>query len=279
MTTYYAILTCRNSEDKIEKAIISLLAQTMTPEYIIIINDGSTDKTINIIEKLQMVFKNLYVITNPDLGYNIGRVVSNWNKAIKFAKENNLPQTDYHMITTDDTEYEFEYAEKILRHMEDEKTLAIASGNYDDNEYITPHGAGRFVRNSFFDKYHQLYPEKMGYESFVLHTADHYGYRYKVFNEARFIHTRPLGTDHNFYEFGASMKTLGYHPLYVIGRFLIYLIDGKPIGRLGALHMIYHYLHYKPKSEGYDSMHDESMRKIIRDKQCNMIKRILRIEI
>lgn len=277
--SYYCIITCRNSEKLIERAIISLQIQSIKPEYIIVINDGSTDKTLDIISALQLVFKNLYVINNPDLGYDIGRVVSNWNKAIKYAEDNNLPKTDYHMITTDDTEYETQYAEKILDHLEEEKRIAIASGNYNEIIYTTPHGAGRFVRNSFFKQYHNYYPEKMGYESLILHMADHYGYTYKVFNDARFEHKRQLGTDHNFYEFGASMRTLGYHPAYVFGRFLIYLIDGKPIGRIGACYMMYHYLTYKPKKAGYDSMHDPEIRKIIREKQYNMVKRVLRISI
>ena len=60
------------------------------------------------------------------------------------------------------------------------------------------------------------------------------------------------------------MKTLGYHPLYVLARFAKYFCLGKPIGRLGSLYMLYHYLSFKPKEEGYDSMFDKATRKIIR---------------
>ena len=276
MKTYFIIVTCRNSEDKIEDALNSLKNQTLKPEYVIVIDDGSTDKTPEILERMRNNWNRLYIITNPDLGYDIGRVASNWNKAIKFVEELKLTKTDYHMITTDDTIYEEQYAEKIVKMLDTNPKIAFASGNYDENVYITPHGAGRFVRNSFFDIHHHFYPEKMGYESLVLHTANRYGYSYKMFNDARFRHTRKLGKDHHFYEFGASMRTLGYHPLFVMGRFFLYFFKGKPLGRKGAIYMLYHYLKYTPKDEGYDSMYDSKTRKFIRDIQLRRIKNILK---
>ena len=44
--------------------------------------------------------------------------------------------------------------------MDEDKIIAISSGNYDNNSYATPHGAGRFVRNSFFNSVLGHYPEK-----------------------------------------------------------------------------------------------------------------------
>jgi glycosyltransferase involved in cell wall biosynthesis len=43
MGNYYGIVTCRNSEENIEKAILSLMEQSLKPEYIITIDDGSTE--------------------------------------------------------------------------------------------------------------------------------------------------------------------------------------------------------------------------------------------
>lgn len=168
MGSYYAIVTCRNSENEIENAIISLLKQTTRPKYVIVVDDGSTDGTSKILEELKSKDDRLYLITNPDLGYDIGRVVKNWNSAISLARKLNLEKTDYHMISTDDTHYEDSYAEKIMNKMDADTNIAISSGNYDTNSYATPHGAGRFVRNSFFEEFLGLYPEKMGYESVIL---------------------------------------------------------------------------------------------------------------
>lgn len=270
--TYFAIVTCRNSRTSIEKAVVSLIEQTVRPNYIIIIDDGSTDATADIIKNMQEKYGNIHIITNPDLGYDIGRVVSNWNKAIAYARENKLPDTEYHMIATDDTIYEKDYAEKILMLMDADSSLAVASGDYAGQDAHAPHGAGRFVKNSFFNKHHGLYPEKMGYESLMLYSASKHGFRSLIVKDARFVHLRPLGKNHNFYQFGASMRTLGYHPFFVLGRFLKYFLTGKPIGRKGSLYMLYYYLSYRPKQAGYDSMHSEEMRKYIRKIQLQRIK-------
>lgn len=271
MGSYFAIVTCRNSEANIERALLSLRNQTAKPAYVIVVDDGSRDRTPEILKRLQADWPELHVITNPDLGYDIARVVSNWNKAITHARQNNLPATDYHMISADDVVYEKDYAEKLMRRM-DLGEIAVASGNYGQHSAVTPHGAGRFVSNRFFEKRHHLYPEKMGYESLVLHTAVQEGYAYAVFDDARFDHVRPLGSSHHFYEFGASMRTLGYHPVFVLGRFFLYFLTGRPIGRLGALYMLYYYLSYKPKDSGYDSMHDSDVRSFIRKHQLKRIR-------
>ena len=274
MGSYYAIVTCRNSENEIENAVNSLLKQSAKPRYIIVVDDGSTDNTNSILQGLKLKNENIYIITNPNLGYDIGRVVKNWNSAINLAKNTNLESTDYHMISTDDTHYEELYAAKIMRKMDYDDKIAISSGNYDDNNYTTPHGAGRFIRTSFFDNVLGRYPEKMGYESVILQLSLYHGFKNVVNNEARFSHTRPLGTNHQFYEFGASMRTLGYHPLFVLGRFVQCFLAGKPMGRLGAIRMLYYYLTYEPKKEGYDSMYDPEIRKAIRIRQKTRILQI-----
>jgi len=272
--SYYAIVTCRNSENEIESAINSLLRQTIKPRYIIVVDDGSTDNTHDILEGLKLKNDNIHVITNPDLGYNIGRVVKNWNNAINLARDLNLEVTDYHMISTDDTHYEQLYAEKILHDMDSDNRIAVSSGNYDNNSYATPHGAGRFVRNSFFNNVLGRYPEKMGYESVILQMSLYHGFKNVINNDARFSHTRQLGANHHFYEFGASMRTLGYHPLFVLGRFMQCFLTGRPIGRIGAIRMLYYYLSYRPKQQGYDSMYDPEIRKAIRIRQKTRIKQI-----
>jgi len=275
--SYYAIVTCRNSENEIESAVNSLLRQTIKPRYIIVVDDGSTDNTHNILEGLKLKNDNIHVITNPDLGYDIGRVVKNWNNAINLARDLNLDVTEYHMISTDDTHYEEFYAEKLMRNMDSDNRIAVSSGNYDNNSYTTPHGAGRFVRNSFFNNVLGRYPEKMGYESVILQMSLYLGFKNVVNNDARFSHTRQLGANHHFYEFGASMRTLGYHPLFVLGRFIQCFLTGRPIGRIGAIRMLYYYLSYRPKQQGYDSMYDLEIRKAIRIRQKTRIKQIFGI--
>ncbi|MDQ6864629.1 MAG: glycosyltransferase family 2 protein [Thermoproteota archaeon] len=259
------------------KALLSIKEQTINPEHVIVINDGSTDKTKDILDEMQKDWPSLYVITNPNLGYDISRVVKNWNAAIKLSRDKGLQKADYHMIATDDTLYPRDYAERIISYMDSNPSVAITSGNYTEYKHVMPHGAGRFIRNSFFEKtiWHGYYPEQMGYESAILYEASHCGYSYFVIGDAKFEHLRPLGETHKFYEFGASMRTLGYHPIFALGRFLKYLVTGEVTGRLGAIYMLYYYLTYSPKSGGYDRMYDKNLRHHIRENQVQRLKNII----
>ena len=269
MGTYFAIVTCRNSEDDIHAALASLRNQTLAPQYVIVVDDGSTDNTSEILTQIRQNWRSLHVIRHNDLGYDIGRVVKNWNEAITYSRNKDLAHTTYHMIATDDTTYPPGYAKELVDFMDGNSSIAITSGNYTKYVPDKPHGAGRFVRNSFFEQTHWggLYPELMGYESAILYESERLGHCYTILPDAKFHHSRPLGTHHKFYEFGASMKTLGYHPIFVWGRFAKYLATGEVTGRVGAFNMMYYYLSYKPKSVGYDRLYDVQLRRFVREIQ------------
>ena len=277
MGTYFAIVTCRNSEDAIHAALTSLRNQILAPQYVIVVDDGSTDNTSEILTQIRQNWQSLHVIRHNDLGYDISRVVKNWNEAITYSRNKDLAHTTYHMIATDDTIYPPGYAKDLVEFMDGNSSIAIASGNYTKYVPEKPHGAGRFVRNSFFEQTHWggLYPELMGYESAILYESERLGHHYAILTDAKFHHSRPLGTHHKFYEFGASMKTLGYHPIFVWGRFAKYLATGEVTGRLGAFNMLYYYLSYKPKSVGYDRLYDDQLRRFVREIQKRRMLSVL----
>lgn len=281
MGSYFAIVTSRNSENGIKSALLSLKNQALGPEYVIVIDDGSKDSTPEILKELQQSWSGLFIITNPDMGYDISRVVKNWNAALELVRNRNMVRTDYHLIATDDTEYAPDYAFKLISYLDSNPEVAIASGNYTNHKPEMPHGAGRYVRNTVFEKtrWKGSYPEQMGYESAILYEVEFLGYKYSVIEEARFRHLRPLGLNHRFYEFGASMHTLGYHPMYALGRFAKYFLTGTVTGRLGSLYMIYYYLTYRAEIQGYSRLYDTQLRQYVRKKQSDRIKRILNMRI
>ncbi|MDF2736599.1 MAG: pgaC [Nitrososphaeraceae archaeon] len=269
MGSYFVILTCRNSESIIAKSIESIINQSVKPLFIIVINDGSTDETSQILSRYETNYDNFYIINNPDLGYDVTRVVKNWNSALEFVYNHNLQKTTYHMIATDDTIYPPQYSERIIKIMDEDISLACVSGDYGDNKSIMPHGAGRFIRNTFFQdtRWKGFYPDRMGYEAAILFEAIIHRFKYTVIPNLKFEHERPLGTGHKFYTFGASMKSLGYHPLYVLGRFLKNFVTGKETGRYGSFYMLYHYLIYRPDKEGFNSLYEKDFRSHVRSIQ------------
>lgn len=279
MSSYYIILTCRNSETTIGKTLDSIFNQTQKHDYIIVLNDGSTDSTLDILNRYKHSNENFHIISHPDWGYDVTRIVKNWNEALKYTKENKFPPTDYHMISSDDCSYSPTYAHEIITEMDSNKKLMAVSGEAKNSSNLAPRGHGRFIRNSIFKKtiWHGFYPEKMGYESAILYEAERLGYCYKIMENTKFEHLRPLGALHKFYEWGPSMKTLGYHPFYVISRFFKNLITGNETGRIGAMRMLYSFFTYKPLNDGYNSKYEEELRKYIRAKQLLRLKSLAKM--
>ena len=86
-------------------------------------------------------------------------------------------------------------------------------------------------------------------------------------DEARYDHLDELGHSHNFREFGMSMKALGYHPLYVLGR-LVANTFNSDIGFKGSWTMLMNYISYRPsRSDPYYSVLDDELKHAIRERQ------------
>lgn len=80
-TTLSVIIPVFNGEKYIKKAVDSVLNQTFLPQEILIVNDGSTDKTKSIIEEYQKSYSNLRCVHKTNGGLSSAR-----NTGIKEAK-------------------------------------------------------------------------------------------------------------------------------------------------------------------------------------------------
>ena len=75
------IIPVFNGDKYIEKCISSLMCQTFTAIEIIVVNDGSTDKTSNILHNMQALDSRIKVIDKENEGVSIAR-----NTAIELAR-------------------------------------------------------------------------------------------------------------------------------------------------------------------------------------------------
>jgi len=212
---------------------------------VIVVDDGSSDSTPKKLAEIREKFAQLKVITNEDRGYDIRRIVHNWNKALQLADE--LGGADYHFITADDCIFPPSYVSFLLGHFEEDPKLAVASGTRGLRiraaEENLPEGAGRLVRQSFFQAVGGRYPPKYGYESWVLYKALQQGYHVNKFIDLKYGHSRKFGSQHRFVEYGAMMRCLGYYPLYVVARSVRNILRGSgefPVG--ASVRMLIDYL-------------------------------------
>jgi hypothetical protein len=72
------------------------------------------------------------------------------------------------------------------------------------------------------------------------------------------------------------MKALGYHPLYVFGRFCLEFIRNRDMGKKGALNMLWKYITFRQEKDGYYSFFPKEVRKKIRDFQAETIKKFIK---
>lgn len=271
-TTYYHFFCVRDSEESISEVMESLINQSYKPKKIIVVDDGSSDKTGEKLEKIKEEFPTLIDVIHTDSQTrDYSRIPSLWNICLR-------KEYDYHMVGAGDVVYEKDYAKKILIEMNQNPKLVICSGDYPPFKAKAPHGAGRMVRQDFFFSNYEKYFEIMGYESEILYRAMFQGYEVKVLSDAKFDHKEELGHGHNFEEFGNGMKALGYHPLYVLARCIIELSRNEGIHKKGILNMLWKYVTYKPENEGYFSSFPKQIKKEIRDYQKQqMIKKLKKI--
>lgn len=73
MIKYSFIVPVYNTEKYLKKCLDSLVNQTYKDFEIIVVNDGSTDKSSNIISKYQKKYKNIIVIDKENEGLSIAR--------------------------------------------------------------------------------------------------------------------------------------------------------------------------------------------------------------
>jgi len=109
---YTAIVPLHNKERTIDATVRSILAQTRKPKEIIVVNDASTDSSMEIIEGFS---KEIAIIDNE---VNIGKARS-INKALERVK------TPYVLIVDADTVLAPDFAEQLLRGFVDRNVAGV----------------------------------------------------------------------------------------------------------------------------------------------------------
>jgi glycosyltransferase involved in cell wall biosynthesis len=273
--SYWVVVVAKNAADHISTTIQSLLDQTTLPTKIIVVNDGSSDNTREILTKYALKYRLLQLVDLPDKGFDIRRVPSNLNLALDSARESS---DEYLMISGDDCVYPPSYVQSIIERMDEDHRIAVASGHPSQSglrtEERTPSGSGRMVRINFLKLVGFRFPIRAGWEAWLLYRAEQEGYRSQLFADLAYAHVRPRGTSHHFTYWGAAMYTLGYHPLYALGRVARNLVRQASIK--SALGLLAGYLiAVLGSSDPFIVPFDPTLRKYVRRRQGQEISRVV----
>ena len=71
----YAVLICvRNEEEGIEATLDTVMSQSVKPRHVVVVNDGSTDRTGEVLRRYRNTGRargvNLAIVTRPDRGFS-----------------------------------------------------------------------------------------------------------------------------------------------------------------------------------------------------------------
>lgn len=116
--TVSAIIPCFNAETTIERAILSVVSQTILVSEIIVVNDGSTDNSGRLLEGVKSNYSQLKVIHQENKGVSYAR-----NIAIQEARG------DYILALDADDYFDPSFVEKaLIKFSEDASYGAIMCG-------------------------------------------------------------------------------------------------------------------------------------------------------
>ncbi len=275
--SYCVVVVARNAAQHLSTTLNSLLRQTISPKRVIVVDDGSTDETGRILLRYKEHDRTIHPLTLPDRGYDIRRVPSNINLAWKLSSETSL-RTEFFMISGDDCSYPTSYAETLISRMQSNARLVVASGLPSSTGAFTREhavsGSGRMIKSRFWVEVGGRYPVKAGWETWLLYTAAMTGRETRLFNDLHYQHVRPRGATHQFAYWGAAMGTLGYHPLYALGRISKNALI-RSIGVKGSVNMLRGYVQSQLGSEDpFISPFDPHLKEFVRGEQSRRIQMV-----
>ncbi len=227
---YVLITPVKNEEKYIGITIESVLAQTILPIRWIIVNDGSTDGTKEIIKRYSDQYQfiqlhNLYKQTNRDFASQVYATNAGYHEIghLKF---------DYIGILDADITFKPDYYEIMIKKLIENKNLGIVGGailhntgkKYQKDARKTNHVGGgiQFFRRDCYDKIGGYTPLIYGGQDVVIEVrARMLGWEVKAFHEVEALHHKPMGTGNAGiitakYRQGIMEYSIGSHPLFMM---------------------------------------------------------------
>ncbi len=273
--SYLIISPCRNEADFMRKTLDSVVAQSVLPAKWVIVDDGSTDETPDIIAEYIRKYNWISVIRNDDRGK---RAVGPGVIEAFYRGYETINANDYDYICKLDMDLILppDYFKLLMKEMEDNPRLGCFSGKpyyISNGEEISEKcgdemcvGASKFYRRECFEEIGGFVREVM-WDAIDCHRARFMGWiaRSSDAKDIRFIHLRPMGSSEKGILTGRMRHGFGQ---YYMGSSFIYFMATavyrmmRPPYIVGGLAMAWGYL--KSLLSGADQQSDKTLIKFIR---------------
>ena len=289
---YVLITPARNEAAFIEKTLESMVHQTVLPVKWVIVNDGSTDATGNIVSRYAEKYDWIEAVNLP-----VRRERNFAAKVYAFnAGREKLTNVEYKIIGNLDGDVSFDedHFEFLLRKFREDPCLGVAGTIFKEEGYSSEtdsfegqkHVSGQcqiFRRRCFEDIGGYFANKAGGIDWIAVTTARMMGWKTQSFREKSFFHYRHLGTAERsvaaaMFSYGEKDYYLGGHPLWELFRVAYrmvkrpYMIGGLSLGLGYGLAMLRR--GKRPVSKELMKYHrHEQMRKL-----TNVLKSVVRFK-
>lgn len=237
--SYILVTPCKNEEKSLLDLIFSVKNQTIKPTLWLIIDDGSTDNSPQIINRAKK--ENSWITSfrlkegKRDIGIKYAYVCkTGFDYVIKFCKEHKIK---YHYIGLVDADMvlDKDFFEKLMAEFEKNPKLGIASGGvynnckgnfvWESSREDLPRGGARLWRKDCFEETNGYQctssPDVVSNVKAMLR-----GWEIRQFKEIKAIQSRPTssaeGLWKGYYKRGFFYYYLNYNPIIAFSKGLTY---------------------------------------------------------
>jgi poly-beta-1,6-N-acetyl-D-glucosamine synthase len=234
MPSYALITAAHNEEQHIEKTLRSVLSQTVLPGKWIVVSDGSTDRTDELVQKYAKEFDFVQLVRiERDQERNFASKVFAQNAGIR-----KLALKDFDFIGHLDADVSFapDCFQALFEKFQGDPALGLSGGfifeevngrftSVAGNRTWSVAGAMQMFRRECYESIGGLLPLKYGcVDTYPEIAARMKGWRVKSFPELEVRHHRPIGSAVGVlryrYRQGFADYAIGYYPVFEIARLL-----------------------------------------------------------
>lgn len=232
----YAVVTpARNEAENLRRLGTALAAQTLPPKAWVVVDDGSTDATAELLAAMATEHAWVHVVDRAEAtrenlagGRREGRALEGFKVGVRA-----LPcEADVVIKVDADVDFDPDYCEQLVARFAADPKLAIASGTcheLENGEWVrrtkaesTVWGASRAYRWDCLGDVMALEP-RMGWDGLDELSVQLRGLRTQTFVDLPFRHNRPEGgREHSPLHHGAALGRaswyMGYRPSFLVLR-------------------------------------------------------------